>query len=203
MERKKKNSKPRYRKKAKNVAPPFVAPAGNPAEVAPELPPPSLITTTTKPFLVANVVQGATVLTILANQLSGLTPADQFQLRTVVSDNAYHAVSLDFVRTAIVTDQVLSPASYHADVFDCDDYVQYLKTKMSIYAAVNKLACPLAVGYVLTVLHAFTICITEQGNLVLINTQSPTGGAPFETNPALFQLFLQATPQNPITSIYI
>jgi hypothetical protein len=143
----------------------------------------------------------ATVLTVLGNGLGPLMLAPEFPLRTVVADDTYLEIAPDFIVNAIITDPVLSPKSYQADIFDCDDYVQYLKTKLSLYAAANHLTAPLAVGWLCTTKHAFTLCIGPNGQLFLINTQSD--GHAVTSDPAAFRTFLSLRPDNEIVCIYL
>lgn len=141
------------------------------------------------------------VMNILAGSIRPLMPANEFRPRTIIADNRYLQVPPDFVRNAIVTDPILSAQNYHADIFDCDDYVQYLKTKMSLYATTNRLQSPLAVGYMLTTVHAFSYCIGPGSRLYLINTQSDT--VLVTGDQATFRQFLSLRPDNQITCIYI
>ena len=140
-------------------------------------------------------------MTILSNNLELLMSAAEFPIRTIVADETYLETPPDFVRDAIMTDPVLSPSNYHADIFDCDDYVQYLKTKLSLYAASNHLPAPLAVGYICTTNHAFTLCIGPNAQLFLINTQSDDHAITGDRET--FRQFLSLRPDNRITCIYI
>jgi hypothetical protein len=142
-----------------------------------------------------------TVERLLLRNFGPLFPPREFPFRTVVADNIYLEVSPDFVRGAILTDPVLSAPSYHADIFDCDDYVWYLKTKLSLFAANNRLAAPLAVGTLLTVKHAFSFCIASGSQLFLINTQSDQ--VEVCGDKTLFAQCLSLGPSNSIQSIYI
>ena len=146
-------------------------------------------------------VDSLNMLNILSHHFARLMPANQFRPRTVIADDNYLEVDPAFVRQAIVTDPVLSAQRYHANVFDCDDYVQFLKTKMSLYAATQRLRSPLAVGYIFTVVHAFSLCVGPRMQLHLINTQS--ADIAVTHNAATFAEFLSLAPSNYITAIYI
>jgi hypothetical protein len=153
------------------------------------------------PFATARLITNTVVLNILKNGLGPLIPPAEFPIRTILADNAYLETPPEFVLNAITTDPILSPESYHADIFDCDDYVQYLKTKLSLFAASNRLQAPLAVGYVFTTEHAFTVCIGGESQLFLINTQSTDHAV--TGNPTLFRQFLALRSGNSITAIYL
>jgi hypothetical protein len=157
--------------------------------------------TNSGPFANAAAIGNSGVLNILSYYFSPLMPTSEFRIRTIIADNDYLEVPPDFVRNAIVTDPILSPQSYHADIFDCDDYVQYLKTKMSLYAATNRLPAPLAVGYLFTKAHAFSFCIGHPAKLYLINTQSDA--VAINDDASSFRQFLSLRPDNNITGIYI
>ena len=176
-----------------------MSPVVQPAVAVPEEPSP--VPMAPVPFATASPLSKMTVMTILSNTVGPLMPASEFAIRTVVADDTYLETPPDFVLNAIVTDPVLSPSNYHADIFDCDDYVQYLKTKLSLYAAANHLSAPLAVGYLCTTYHAFTLCIGPNGQLVLINTQSTDHA--ITSDPAAFAQFLSLRPDNEIICIYL
>jgi hypothetical protein len=162
---------------------------------------PSTASEGTTPFATAAPLSKMRVLTILSNTVGPLIPAAEFPIRTVVADDTYLETPPEFVVDAIRTDPVLSPASYQANIFDCDDYVQYLKTKLSLYAATNHLPAPLAVGYLCTNDHAFTVCIGPNTQLFLINTQSDDHL--FTGDPATFRQFLSLRPGNGIIFVYM
>lgn len=155
-----------------------------------------------QPFLDAALITNDRILTILSNIFRPpLINSSEFRQRTILADTIYLETSPKFVLDAILTDPILSPQKYHADIFDCDDYVQYLKTKLSLYAASNNLQAPLAVGYLFTTEHAFTLCIAPGSNLFIINTQSTDHGITNDTSS--FLNFLAIRPGNSITAIYI
>lgn len=152
-------------------------------------------------FETPRIIDNDQVLTIISNCFGRLVPPDEFPLRTIIADEKYIAVSEGWVRNSILTDPVLASERYQKDVFDCDDYVQYLKTKMSLYAATCRLSAPLAVGYVFTAAHAFSFCINPDSELFLINTQSDTKALTKDRDS--FPGFMSLRPDNPITTIYI
>jgi hypothetical protein len=149
----------------------------------------------------ADLISNGRLLNILNNDLGPLMTATEFPLRTTLADNEYLETSPEFVIATIITDPILSAQSYHADIFDCDDYVLYLKTKLSLYAACNQLRAPLAVGYLFTTIHAFTFCIGAGSQLFLINTQSSDHAV--TGDPLTFGQFISLGPGNKITTIYI
>src|SRR5262245_50727730 len=102
------------------------------------------------------VIANDQVLNILSYYFSKLIPAEEFLLRTIIADESYLTVPPPWVRNCILTDPILAPKKYQKEVFDCDDYVQYLKTKMDLYAAAKQFPAPIAVGYLLTKIHAFS-----------------------------------------------
>ena len=152
-------------------------------------------------FKDAGLMSNGRVFNIISNVLGPLMPPAEFQIRTTLADNEYLETTPEFVVSSIVADPVLSVQSYHAEIFDCDDYVLYLKTKLSLYAASNLLSAPLAVGYLFTDNHAFTFCISSGSVLFLINTQSADHAV--TGDPATFVEFLSLGPGNRITTIYI
>lgn len=147
--------------------------------------------------VLANVQAG----TLLQNALGGLVSDDFFARGLIISDSAYRTVDAGFVVNAVVTDPVLSPARYRADVFDCDDYVFFLKVKLALLAAAHKLDEPLAVGCLLTRRHAFSFCLDPSQRVVIINTQSDDHA--ITSNPETFGDFLELSPQNPVRLVYL
>jgi hypothetical protein len=151
-------------------------------------------------------IPNSRVNTILINSLGQFVPPDAndestFKYRALIVDKAYITVSPVWVKNAILADPVLSPERYKNDVFDCDDYVQYLRVRMALYAANHDLSFPLALGYLFTKKHAFSFCLDHDRSLWLINTQSD---AKAMTNDLeLFVQFLEYSRSNPITHIYI
>jgi hypothetical protein len=114
------------------------------------------------------------VANILQNAFGNLMGPD-FPKRTIIADDVYESVDIGLLLKSIETDPVLSPGMYRRDVFDCDDYVMYLKTKMSLFAQ-NHGSAPIGVGILLTEQHAFNIGIDEHAVLHIINTQSADRG---------------------------
>ena len=147
------------------------------------------------------VLRKNTVLNILSFGFSKLMGDEDFSKLTIVADESYGTVERDWVMAGITTDPVLSPDHYVNDVFDCDDYVLYLKTKMSLYAQANKLKTPLAVGFIMTKRHAFNFCIDQKRDIHIINTQS--GDKASTSDPNTFAAFLNLTGSNSIQIIYI
>ena len=153
------------------------------------------------PFAEATAISNVTARTVLANGLGGLIPPGELPVRLTIADTRYLETPVGFVLSSITTDPVLSVSSYHRDVFDCDDYVLYLKVKLGLFAAVNRLGAPPAVGFLFTTEHAFSFCISAGASLVLVNTQSPDRA--IEGRPERFASFLSVRPDNPITLVYL
>ena len=163
--------------------------------------PATTITSGTSSFTDAGLISNGRALTILGNVLGPLMPKSEFPVRTTLADTEYLETDPQFVISTIVTDPILSAQSYHADIFDCDDYALYLKTKCSLYAASNRLPAPLAVGYLFTTKHAFNFCLAAGSALFLINTQSEAHAV--TGDPATFGRFLSIGPGNGIAAIYL
>jgi hypothetical protein len=120
----------------------------------------------------------------------------------VIVDNRYQPVQADWIKAAIETDAVLVRKPYTNDVFDCDDYAFYLKTKFALVAQQKNVPAPFALGVLVTRLHAFNFCFEPDATLHLINTQAD--GAPSTSNEAAFPSFLELTlPGNRVELIYI
>jgi hypothetical protein len=146
------------------------------------------------------ILQRGTVLNILHSGFSQLIGED-FPKLTIIADDNYSTVGRDWVIDAITTDPILSPSHYVNNVFDCDDYVLYLKTKISLYAQSNKLKSPLALGFIMTNRHAFNFCIDDNRDTHIINTQSDDKAS--TSDPGSFKAFLNLTGSNSIQLIYI
>lgn len=190
----------RFPHSSKSKARRWRAPAGAAGGGVPGLSPASLDASAPGPD--SRIYPGPTVVTILDNTLGNLMPAVDFRMRTIIADNRYCAVSPGFILQTILTDPVLAtPQAYASELFDCDDYVQYLKVRLSEYAAAQQLPAPLAVGYLFTTLHAFSFCIGDGAELFLINTQSEDHAV--INDPALYAAFLDLSANNPITCIYL
>lgn len=176
------------------------APAGGGGGGLPGLPHHSL--DATAPSAASAIHDQPTVAGILSNLLGPLVPGGEFPLRTIIADRYYCGLSPGFALNAILTDPVLSsPSSYQPDIFDCDDYVLHLKTKLGLYAATQRLPAPPAIGYVFTTDHALSFCVDDAGVLFLINTQSANHA--IVSDPADFATFLELYPANPITCIHL
>lgn len=121
----------------------------------------------------------------------------------VIVDEVYRPVDAALVVASIKADTMLARTSYAPNVFDCDDYVVYLRTKLAIWARNNGLSQPLAVGYIITTEHAFNFCIDSDQRVVLINTQSETEHIDTAENPMTFASFLNLSPGNDLRLIYI
>jgi hypothetical protein len=144
--------------------------------------------------------------TILAHYFYNFVPPDSqdestYLIRRNIADTSYLTVSPVWVRNVILADPVLAPARYKYDLFDCDDYVQYLKVRMAMFAAAKQFPAPIALGYLLTKEHAFNFCISHERALWLINTQSDD--KPMTDNPETFVEFLRLRASNPLLTIYI
>jgi hypothetical protein len=127
---------------------------------------------------------------------------ESFRSRVIIADNQYTAADLQWLLDAIRTDPVLSSKSYLEDTFDCDDYVFYLKTKVSLFSSSQRSPAPQAVGFLLTMQHAFNLCIDAESQVWLINTQSEQRNTTSAKED--FSRFLSFDQDsNPIQLIYI
>jgi hypothetical protein len=141
-----------------------------------------------------------TIRNIIFNGL-GDSIGDGYDYKVIVVDDTYIPVEESFVRHAITTDQILSNDNYESDEFDCDDYVLYLRTKLSTYALNNKLGAPLALGFLITHRHAYNFFINTDDQLGIINTQSTDRKLTFDKND--FAAFLELDSDNSIQLLYI
>lgn len=134
-----------------------------------------------------------------------LIPANLSETITLVADNNYLTLKdAAWLQNFVITDPHLAPAKYRYDIFDCDDYVMYLKTKSSLFAAnTSGFNYPLAVGFLLTVKHAFNFGITDDGSLFVLNTQSSTRDFLLFDDAQVMSSFLALSTTNPIKFIYI
>jgi hypothetical protein len=143
----------------------------------------------------------ASVQNVVRNTLGDWVVDDQLRFIAVVSDEVYQGADLAWLMGMIVNDPVLAPGAYRQDVFDCDDYAFYVKTRASLYAENRGLTAPLAVGVLLTDAHAFNICVSGEGALTIVNTQSDDRAT--ASTPAAFGEFLSLGPANRIRLIYL
>lgn len=140
------------------------------------------------------------VCSIIANSLQFLDFNNSTKL--IIADNNYLPVDYAWIHNAIISDPVISPQRYKNDIFDCDDYVLYLKTKISLFAQSNALQSPLALGFLLTQRHAFNFIINENKELVILNTQS--AGKESCSDISQFQSFLKySESRNSVELVYI
>jgi hypothetical protein len=128
-------------------------------------------------------------------------PGEELGARLVIADTTYVGVPVQFVRQIARADPNLRPTAYRADLFDCDDYVQYLKICLSLYAVHRGLPAPLAVGFLITSDHAFNLFFDPAGALHLLDTQSPQRVV--ESRGDSFAKFLRISASNRLLSIYI
>jgi hypothetical protein len=138
---------------------------------------------------------------VIRNTFSDWVPAEQLRFLSVVSDNVYVGADLVWLMGMILHDPVLAPTAYQQEIFDCDDYAFYVKTRASLHAENNSLAAPLAVGVLLTDAHAFNIGIAVDGTVTIVNTQSTDHGT--ISTPSAFGQFLSLGPANSIRLIYL
>jgi len=154
------------------------------------------------PALGADVAfSGDLVLRLLSGAFAGLLLDSELEDRIIVSDRRYRSVSPEWLKALALADPVLDEAKYDNDVFDCDDFVQYLRTQAALYAHEQKLDAPLAAGFLLTQKHAVSLCIDADQNVHLFDTQSEE--RTIASEPARFTDVLKLTPSNPIRMIYI
>jgi len=101
---------------------------------------------------------------------------DGFDSRVhVVDRNDYRGVTKDWVLDYIRGDAIISsgPKPGNPEIFDCDDFVMYLKTQLALYAFSNQLLHPLAVGVIMMPQHALSFCIEAPNIAHLIDAHSP------------------------------
>lgn len=144
------------------------------------------------------------VYNILRSYFGSLVPEPAFNYITTISDTSYLTVDGNWVREMVLHDPVLAPERYRRDIFDCDDYVLYVKTKIGLYAAntpsINR---PLAVGYILTNQHAFNFGIDDANRVFILNTQSESRAIISPTSAEDCATFLELSNINPIKHLYI
>lgn len=147
------------------------------------------------------LIDQSTMANVLRYYFQALVIPAEFPIRVDIVDDQYLPVSPGPIVTAILNDPILAPSSYINDVFDCDDYVMYLRTKLALYAQQNHAPAPFALGIILTRVHAFNFCIDAQKQPFLIDTQSST--KPVTGDPQQFGSFLGLSAANSVRLIYI
>jgi hypothetical protein len=144
------------------------------------------------------------VYNILRSYFGTLIPESIFNLITIISDTSYLTANGNWLRDMVLNDPILAPERYRRDVFDCDDYVLYVKTKVGLYAAnTPTITRPLAVGYILTNLHAFNFGIDDNNQLYILNTQSEQRDIISPQSAEQCASFLCLATNNSIKHIYI
>lgn len=128
-----------------------------------------------------------------------------FKFQVLVSDNSYFsAPDAQKIQTIINSDPILLPQKYRRNIFDCDDYVTYLKTKMNLIAAnTSGQTRPFAFGYIITSKHAYNFGIGQKKKIYVINTQSDKRYFLYPESIADLSSFLKLNPQNQIKYIFI
>ncbi|MEZ4857862.1 MAG: hypothetical protein R2781_03555 [Flavobacteriaceae bacterium] len=117
-----------------------------------------------------------------------------------VVDNEYISISKTFVLNTIKHDEWLKrEISYRPDVFDCDDYVMYLKCKLSKLFVNDNQKLPAALGFIITDRHAFNFSIDYEGRIIIYDTVATK----LELNPTKFKIFLDYKPGNTVKLMYI
>lgn len=141
----------------------------------------------------------------LLTSLGKLVDPNHFGFITIVADSSYQTVSsATWLQAMVKTDAQLAPKKYRRDIFDCDDYVMYLKTKVSLFAANTPgNNYPFSIGFLLTTLHAFNFGITDTREVFLLNTQSDDRDFLIFDNLKKASDFLFLSNQNAIKFIYI
>ncbi len=144
------------------------------------------------------------VYSILTMYFGALIPEELFNSITIISDTSYLAIDGNWVRNMVLHDPVLAPERYRRDIFDCDDYVLYVKTRIGLYAAnTPSITRPLAVGYILTDKHAFNFGIDDTNGIFILNTQSDERKIIKPRSSTECAAFLELTNNNPIKHVYI
>jgi hypothetical protein len=97
----------------------------------------------------------------------------------VVDTNGYRGITKNWVLDYIKGDAIISsgPKQGNPEIFDCDDFVMYLKTQLALYAFSNQLRHPLAVGIIVMPEHALSFCIEAASIVHLIDVHSPKQSA--------------------------
>jgi hypothetical protein len=109
-----------------------------------------------------------------------------------------------WLRNMVLHEPILSPERYRRDIFDCDDYVMFLKTRVSLFAANKKeFISPIAMGFLLTRIHAFNFAILDNNSVYLLNTQSDQVDSLIPQNPQQAADFLDLKSNNPLKFIYL
>lgn len=142
---------------------------------------------------------------ILKNYFGGFVAPPVFPAITVIADNSYSTMpNPDWLRNMVLHEPILSPARYRRDIFDCDDYVMFLKTRVSLFAA-NKgeFTSPIAMGFLLTRIHAFNFALLDNNSLYLLNTQSNTVDFLIPQDAQQAANFLGLSANNPLKFIYL
>jgi len=149
----------------------------------------------------AIILDKSEVANILYAAFNDFIDPNEFPIRVILADDQYLPADIAWVINSIETDPILSPGRYTRNIFDCDDYVLYLKTKMGLFAQKAKAAAPFALGFLLTQKHAFNLCIDENKQIHLINTQSDNKASTAERQA--FATFLNVGSSNTIQIIYL
>jgi len=144
------------------------------------------------------------VYNILRGYFRTLIPDNIFNYITTIADASYLTADGNWLRDMVLHDPILAPKRYRSDIFDCDDYVLYVKTKVGLYAAnTPTIKRPLAVGYILTNLHAFNFGIDNNNRIYILNTQSEGRDIISPQSAEECAAFLGLATNNPIRQLYI
>lgn len=152
------------------------------------------------PLTSANIYQ------ILRNYFGSLLADPRlFKYQVLVTDNSYFsAPDAQHIQTIIRSDPVLLPEKYRRDIFDCDDYALYLKTKMNLLAAnAAGQTRPFAFGYIITTKHALNFGIGDKKELYVIDTQSDDRAFLYPESVKQLANFLELDPKNQLELIYL
>jgi hypothetical protein len=152
-------------------------------------------------IIMAVILDKSEVANILYATFNNFIDSNEFPIRVILADDQYLPVDIAWVINFIETDPILSPDRYTGNIFDCDDYVLYLKTKTGLFAQKAEAAAPFALGFLFTQKHAFNLCIDENRQVHLINTQSDNRASTAEREA--FATFLKIGNSNTIQIIYL
>lgn len=120
--------------------------------------------------------------------------------KVFIMDNGYKPLSKAFVLNTIKDDEWLkTDKSYKPEVFDCDDFVMYLKCKVSKIFVQDQQQLPGAIGFIITSGHAFSLSIDSKRKITIYDTVRTK----LETDPEKFASFLEINPGNIVKLIYI
>lgn len=108
---------------------------------------------------------------LIIDDAFGFLAADEesYYSRIMVSDHGFLPMTKRGVESRFMGHTSLDPASYVAEIFDCDDFCITAKAVVAADARIQSATNPYAFGFVMTDYHACNFFINEDSQIQMVD----------------------------------